>query len=338
MKHHLLLVIVFCIGTPILAQAGKLDKSVFRLKLAGVSGIYVSDWEKRNQDFSFVYGKSIEENWKDQNKATGYRIGADYYASLKDPIFTHLLFGVSLSNLKGSFPTNRYKDTQIESLNYKGNLQQIELTFGAVISIFEPFRIIPKFVYRSFDQTLNSNKTVFISDATDFGLIRGKENIRGKDASGYLGFGLEYDLTPNLTIYFDTLLFNNVIFLSSGKYTVSSSAEGYLLSNGSVGISNRIDGSTGSYKMHGNRFLLGGSLKVSESVRLFLSAERDTIYTEIGSAFGTNVVATAILTSRSFIATTDTLNKTIAENLVYPSRQKMENTTVMFGISKDLDL
>lgn len=319
-------------------QAGKLEKSAFRLKLAGVSGIYNTDWEKRNQDFSFVYWKVLEENWKDQNKGTGYRLGADYYASLNDPLFTHLLFGANISNLKGSFPTNRYNDTQIESLNYKGNLQQIELTFGTVISVFKPFRVIPKFVHRSINQTLKSNKTILISDTIDFGLISGKESIQGKDSSGYLGFGLEYDLTPNVTIYFDTLLFNNVLFQSNGKYSISSSAEGYLISNGSVGISNRIDGSSGNYKTHGNRFLLGLSLKVSDNVRIFGSAERDTIFTEMNAPFGTNLVVTSILSSRSVRATTDTLNKTLAENIIYPIRQKIENTTIQIGISKDFDL
>ncbi len=338
MKSILLFFLSIGLSMPVFAQAGKLDKSVFRLKLAGVSGIYNSDWERRNQDLSFVYWKLLEENWKDQNRGTGYRLGADYYASLKDPLFTHLLFGVSLSNLKGSFPTNRYNDTQIENLNYKSNLQQIELTFGTVISVFEPFRVIPKFVHRSINQTITANKTIIISDTVDYGLIQGKETVQGREASGYLGFGMEYDLTPNLTIYFDSLLFNNVLFQSSGKYSLASSSEGYLVSNGTVLVSNRSDGSSGSYKTHGNRFLIGTSLRVSDSTRIFVSAERDTIFTQIGSPFASNLVVSYILSSRTVSATTDTINKTLAENLIYPIRQKIENTTIQFGISKDIDL
>ncbi len=322
----------------VFAQAGKLEKSAFRLKFIGSSGIFNSDWEKRNQDLSLLYWRVIEENWKDQNKGTGFRVGADYYASLKDPLFTHILFGINFSDFNGSFPTNRFSDTQFQSLNYKTNLQQTEFTFGTVISIYEPFRIIPKFVYRSINQTLASNKTILISDTVDFAIIRGKENIQGRDASGYLGLALEYDLTPNLTLYFDSLLFHNVLFQSSGKYSVSGSAEGYLVSNGAVGLSNRLDNSSGNYKTSGNRFLIGASLKVTEQVRFFVSAERDTIFSEISAPFGANVVVTSLLASRTVRATTDTLTKTLAESLVYPTKQKIENTTIQIGVSKDFDL
>jgi hypothetical protein len=338
-KHFCFLFFAICSALPLFAQAGKLEKSAFRLKFAGVTGIFASDWEKRNQDFSFVYARAIEDNWKDQNIARGVRMGAEYYASLKDPLFTHLLFGVNVSELKGSFPTTRVNETQIQTLNYKGNLQQIELTFGTVISVFEPFRVIPKFVHRSMDQTLSSNKSIFISDPenSQAAAVQGKESIRSRSTSGYLGIGLEYDLTPNFTIYFDSLLFNNVLFSSQGKYSVSGSAEGYLISNGAVGVSNRVDSSSGTYKMSGNRFLLGGSLKVSDSVRLFVSAERDTIYSEISQPFGSNVVITSLVSSRLVAAQADVVNKTIAENLIYTQRQKLETTTLQFGISRDFD-
>jgi hypothetical protein len=320
------------------AQAGKLEGSALRLKFSGVSGFYLSDWEKRNQDFNLVYSRVFESNWQDQNRATGTRVGADYYAALKDPLFTHILFGAAISDLKGSFPTARASDVRVEALNYKGYTRQTEFTFGVVISVFQEFRVIPKFVHRSIDQSLNTNKTILIAEGSDFAFIRGKEEYRGRDSSGYFGLALEYDLTPNLSFYFDSLLFNNVLFLSSGKYSVSGSAEGYLVSGGRVGVSNRIDDSTGNYKISGNRFSIGSSLKISDSIRLFVSAERDTIFTQISSPFGTNLVIASLLTSRTVTATTDTINKTLAENLMYTQKQKFESSLIQIGISKDINL
>jgi len=338
MKKISVLLFSLILSVPVFAQAGKLDKSAVRLKFAGVGGFYVSDWEKRNQNFNLVYNRVIESNWQDQNKGTGVRFGVDYYASLKNPLFTHLLFGANFSDLKGSFPTNRFNANRIETLNYKAIQQQIEFTFGTVISVFDNFRVIPKFVHRTVNQDINSNTTMIIYDSVDAGFIRGREKIRSRDTSGFVGFGMEYDLTPNLSLYFDSLLLSNVLFISSGKYTYSKTAEGYLTSNGSIGISNRFDDSTGTFKISGNRFLLGVSLKASDSIRVFLSAERDTIYTNISAPFGTNLLLVALLSSSGSSLTSDTINKTIIENIMYTQRQKYEATTLILGVSKDLDI
>ncbi|GBF50953.1 hypothetical protein LPTSP4_24840 [Leptospira ryugenii] len=337
MKQSLLFGLLFVfLSLPVYAEAGKLEKSALRLKFAGLGGIYNSDWERRNQDFNLVYARSLESNWQDQNKATGIRLGADYYAALGNPLFTHLLFGLNVADLKGSFPSSRIGTSQIETLNYKGNQQQISVTFGTVISVLPDFRVITKFVHRSIRQDLQTDTLYLFYDSVDAAITRGKEKISNRDSAGFLGLGLEYDITPNLTIYFDALLFHNVFFTSSGRYKYTKEAEGYLISNASAGISNRFDDSSGTYKISGNRFSLGTSLKLSESLRFFVSFERDVIESQISAPFGTNLVLVSIIGRSGALVSSDTARKTLTEYVMYSQKQRYEASTIQIGLSKDI--
>jgi len=323
--------------TPLFAQAGKVDGSALRLKFALLSGFYNSDWENRNQSFQLFYNRVLEDNWKDKNKAYGGKLGVDYFAPLKNSTFTHLLFGASYSMIHGGFPMARYGSGELQTGKYTGGYNSLELTFGTVINAYEGLRVIPKFVHRSLVQNLkNKVDTYYFSDTT-VGLLNGTELYKSNAALGYLGLGLEYDITPTLTVYFDSLLFSNFLIQSNGKYQVDGSAQGFLLSNSSAVSMTRLDHSQGNYKVSGNRFLLGFNLKITDSFRFFIATEKDSIVTEISNPIGSNVLGLLSLSSRStFAVQGDAINKTIYEMILYTGKQRIESTTLQLGVAKDI--
>ncbi|TGN17336.1 hypothetical protein [Leptospira idonii] len=337
MKKLILTLLFLTVSLPVFSQAGKLEKSVVRLKLAAQYGIYESDWEKRNQTYTPFYRRMLEENWKDQNKAAGGKLGLDYYASLSHPLFTHLLFGISYGSLSGNFPGNRYGFSQINPGTYKSGLTQTELTFGTVIAPFESFRVIPKFVFRSINQNLK-NKNMYLESSSDLVYLSGSETYKASTSLGYLGLGLEYDLTPTLTLYFDSLLFSNLLVRSDGKYTVESRMEGYLLSNTTLASYTTLESSQGTFKVSGNRFLLGISLKLSDTIKVFFATEKDIIVTDMSNSIGSAGSIYASLTTRNTRLAGDLVQKTLYDNIFYSERRRLETTTLQLGISKDFNL
>ncbi|TGN09795.1 hypothetical protein [Leptospira ilyithenensis] len=322
--------------TPLFAQAGKAEGDTLRFKTTVLSGSYNSDWEPRNRAFQALYNGTLEDNWNHKNKTHGGKLGVDYYTPLYDNLFSHLLFGINFSAIGGKYPMSRYGQSQVHNGKYSGGYRQVEITFGTVIDAYRGLRIIPKFVHRSLTQSLKNEVDSYLFSATSMDTFSGKEIYKSNATLGYFGLGLEYDLSPNLTVYFDSLLYSNLLVQSNGKYQAEIKTQGFLSSaDNSANTLMRHSYSEGNYKVSGNRFLIGMSFKISDSFQFFITTERDTIRTKISNPIGTNVTGMVSSASLGFDGQMDVVNKTLYEKLLYTRDQRIISTTTQLGVAKD---
>ncbi|WP_411821835.1 hypothetical protein [Leptospira sp. 'Mane'] len=319
-KLTLVAIAAIVLGTGLLAQGGKVEGNALRLKGGLYLGSVQSDLEKRYQ-LANIVGGQLDLDWKNKG-GLGLlnQFGADYYHGIGAGVLTHLLVGINVNRFPKSYEWNSVYQTGLGIKEGDYYMGFTDFTFGAVLSPQANLRITPKYIIRNYRHSLQTSSTYLGSP-----LGIGDEVLNARGTSGLLGVGLEYDVTPAVTVFADVLVYGPFLLQGSGVYDRESLTATTGYATYQIG--------SGGFHMSSTKIAGGATVQVLDDLRIFASLDRESIKTQSTSPIGVSVTALP-----SGGASAGILIPTVVEAIAFGSEKRTEIFGLKFGVTYDINL
>jgi len=320
-----LLVLFFALASLSKLEAQKANGDALRFYGSGFMGGVFTDWERR-RELRDALSLQFNKEWRGVgNLSFLNQLGVDFYYNLGGKQLTHLVFGYNSLGFNANytwdpapgFVVSRNKGESLAGIN--------DLNVGTSFSVSDQFRIIPKFYLKTFSQSFQSEEAFLGLVA---GLRRGEaESLSG---GGVFGVQLEYDLRPNLTLLGEFYLLSPVLLQFRGNYdSFTTTFTGPLVLPINQGLF--LDGVTGGHESRFRRIALGTSVGFSDSLRIFLLLESNTVLTRAVDTLAFSVSVIGASSNFSFV------QPTILSRFLDGKEERFVATGLRFGINYEVN-
>ncbi|BDA79720.1 hypothetical protein LPTSP3_g26500 [Leptospira kobayashii] len=303
-----------------LSAQGKVEGNALRLKGGLYLGSVQSDLEKRYQ-LANIIGGQFDLDWKNRGGLELLnQFGAEYFHGVDAGILTHIVAGVNFNRFPKNYEWNSVYQTGIGLKEGEYYMGFTDFTLGAVLSPQANLRIVPKYVIRNYRHSLQTS-SIYLGSPVGIG----DETLTARGTSGLLGVGLEYDVTPTVTVFADALVYGPFLLQGSGAYN----REGL---TATTGLATYETGS-GGFHMSSTKIAAGATVQVLDGLRVFASLDKESIKTQSTSPIGVSVSATP-----SGAASAGIIIPTVVEAIAFGSEKKTEIFGLKFGVTYDINL
>lgn len=315
LKKSILFLIFFSsfFASAVFAQ-GKVEGNVLRLKGGLFYGTLKTDIEKRTT-FAGYFSRELNQDWENtRGLSLLNNLGADYFHSLGGGLLSNAFFGLQLNGFSRDYAWRSFYPLGVGIKEGTYSFNYNDLNFGVTLSLADNFRILPKYVLRVTEQKMNGTYLGLGSPA-----YFGTQSVTSTGMSGLIGAGFEYDLTSNVTLFADVLVYGPFLIRGRGKYD----SELIVLSDSgaSYGVAN------GGYMFSSQKLSVGGNYEIIPKLRIFASFDQERMDTKGESP-------------TAFVLTTggiDTL-ASVGQYLGASNEERIKVSGAKFGLTYDLGM